>query len=109
MGCSSATNAESLKVASQRNSETMKKFSAAILSYLIAATFSPAQAETLTQSLAVDGVERWWQLFIPSNYNANAKHALVLDFHGSGGNPQGQSKNSDFIKLAEQKGFVVAN
>jgi polyhydroxybutyrate depolymerase len=91
------------------NSDTMKKISAAILTFLFAATFSHARAETLTQSMQVDGVERSWQLFVPPTYDAKTKHALVLDFHGSGGSPQGQSRNSDFIKLAGEKVFLVVN
>jgi polyhydroxybutyrate depolymerase len=90
-------------------SDAMKQFLPLILGCLVTAALSPAQAETLTQSIQVEGVERSWQLFVPPTYSANTKHALVLDFHGSGGTPQGQSRNSDFIKLAGEKSFLVAN
>jgi polyhydroxybutyrate depolymerase len=109
MGCSLATNAITLSAPSTALINAMKTISSAILLSLLAGAVSPAQAETFIQSIQVDGVERSWQLFVPPTYNPNTKHALVLDFHGTGGNPQGQSRNSDFIRLAGENGFLVVN
>jgi polyhydroxybutyrate depolymerase len=113
MGCSIGANAKALNaphpVLFEQQTNVMQTTSLAILTLLFATTVSATQAAPLTQSISVDGVERSWQLFVPPAYSSNKKHPLVLDFHGSGGNPQGQSTNSNFIAIASEKGFLVVN
>src|SRR5688572_17488649 len=89
----------------------MKPLSLLLSSTLIAASLSAAQiqADTIEGSIRVDGVDRTWRLFVPESYQASAQHPLVLDFHGSGGSPQGQSRTSGFTRLASDKGFLVVN
>jgi polyhydroxybutyrate depolymerase len=89
----------------------MKLPSRSVAAVLIAASLSAAQAhaETIDGSIKVDGVDRTWRLFVPESYQASAQHPLVLDFHGSGGSPQGQSRTSGFTRLASDKGFLVVN
>ena len=45
---------------------------------------------------------------VPSNYDENNSHPLVLMFHGSGGNGNNVYSNSGWKELAEREGFIVA-
>lgn len=86
----------------------MKPTHALIFTSLLALS-SPGMAATVAGSLQVDGVERTWQLFVPDNYSANTAYPLVVDLHGTGGNPENQARNSGLRTLAAQKGFLVVN
>jgi polyhydroxybutyrate depolymerase len=68
-----------------------------------------ADAEVFVESMSIDGAKREWRLFVPERYDGSGKHALVLDFHGTGGTPEGQAKNSALTELAAEKGFLVVN
>jgi polyhydroxybutyrate depolymerase len=81
-----------------------------VLLPLLATIFSMSvRAQTIVGAVEVDGVERTWQLFVPSNYKAGVALPLVLDLHGTGGSPRGQAATSAFTKLAAEKGFLVVN
>ncbi|MEE8638718.1 MAG: PHB depolymerase family esterase [Candidatus Margulisiibacteriota bacterium] len=58
-------------------------------------------------SIISSGKERNYLLYVPASYNGQSPAPLVFNFHGSGGNPEGQLGYSDFAKLAESKGFIV--
>jgi polyhydroxybutyrate depolymerase len=89
-------------------SPIMKSLSFALLSLFVALPLV-SRAETLSGKLQVDGVERTWQLFVPPSYREGTKYPLVLDFHGSGGTPEGQGRTSGFARLAAEKEFFVVN
>lgn len=65
-------------------------------------------ANDQTYSLTHDGIERTYILHVPSSYEGQQPVALVLDFHGGGGNANTQMKTSKFSDLADQQGFIVA-
>jgi polyhydroxybutyrate depolymerase len=95
-----------------REERAAMKVSSPLLGVLLLATTlcaPPCNADSMNGSIDVNGVQRTWQLFVPPRYDAKIKHALVLDFHGSGGSPQGQSRNSGFTRLAADKTFLVVN
>lgn len=66
-------------------------------------------AATVPGSVQIDGVERTWQLFVPDDYSASKTYPLVVDLHGTGGNPENQARNSGLRALAADKGFLVVN
>ena len=76
---------------------------------LFLVSISATHAEVIVESDRIDGVERTWRLFVPDGYRATQTHPLVLDFHGTGGTPEGQSKNSRLTELAAERGFLVVN
>lgn len=64
-----------------------------------------AQSEPVMRSITTGDDEREYMLYLPEKLKGPLP--LVFNFHGSGGNPQGQESVSEFIRLAEQHGFVV--
>lgn len=66
------------------------------------------QAGESWQTIQSGQTERRYLLYVPAAYDDNTPVPLVLNFHGSGGNPVAQLAYSDFGKLAEDKGFVIA-
>ena len=87
----------------------MKSLPLVLLPLLATIASIPVRAQTIAGAVEVDGIERTWQLFVPSSYKAGVDHPLVLDLHGSGGSPRGQATTSAFSKLAADKGFLVVN
>lgn len=65
-------------------------------------------ADDQLQSLAVNGVERQYRLYVPPSYREGRPVPLVLDFHGSGSSPRAEAALSGFETLAGEKGFLVA-
>ena len=66
------------------------------------------QAGESWQTIQSGQTERRYLLYVPAAYDSNTVVPLVLNFHGSGGNPGAQLAYSDFRKLAEDNGFVIA-
>jgi polyhydroxybutyrate depolymerase len=58
-------------------------------------------------SIISSGKERNYLLYVPASYNGQSPAPLVFNFHGSGGNPEGQLAYSDFSKPADSKGCIV--
>jgi len=51
---------------------------------------------------------RTYRLFVPPGYDGRQRLPLVLDLHGSGGNADGEARNSRFEALAAGEMFLVA-
>jgi polyhydroxybutyrate depolymerase len=51
---------------------------------------------------------RTYRLFVPPRYDGRQRLPLVLDLHGSGGNADGEARNSRFEALAAGETFLVA-
>ena len=60
------------------------------------------------ESITIDGVERIWRMYVPPDYEEGGPRALILDFHGTGSNPERQARLSRFESLASEFGFLVA-
>lgn len=67
-----------------------------------------SQTGDITNTLTYDGVERTYILHVPASYRESQPTALVLDFHGGGGNASTQMRTSNFSPLADEEGFIVA-
>jgi len=65
-------------------------------------------AQPPLESLTVGGVERQWQLRVPSGYRDSLPLPLVLELHGTGGTPERQMRLSGLSVLAEEEGFLLA-
>ena len=60
------------------------------------------------QTLQHNGDEREYQLYLPSSYNEETAHPLLLNFHGFGGNAKDYfAFESDFQEVAEQEGVIL--
>ncbi len=59
------------------------------------------------ESISVDEVTRYYRIYVPNSYNADTAVPLLIDFHGSGSNPERQEATAQFEPLAEEKGFIV--
>jgi len=60
-----------------------------------------------TESLIVDGVTREYFIHIPPSYARGHPVALVLDFHGGLGTPNGARRISGLDPVADRHGFIV--
>ena len=60
------------------------------------------------QQLSSGPLTRTYRLFVPPGYDGHRRLPLVLDLHGSGGNADGQARNSGFESLAASEQFIVA-
>lgn len=79
-----------------------------ILTTLACARTTPSQPGDSTNILTHNGIERTYILHVPASYDESEPAALVLDFHGGGGNANTQMRTSNFSALADEKGFIVA-
>ncbi len=60
------------------------------------------------QTLQHNGEEREYQLYIPSSYNEETAHPVLLNFHGFGGNAKNYfTFESNFQEVAEQEGVIL--
>lgn len=71
-----------------------------------ASLFEPGMTNGIT--VDVDGVERTYDLFVPTGYDATTPTPLVLNFHGLLGSPSQQVDFSQFNGAAESHGMLVA-
>ncbi|MFL2595498.1 MAG: alpha/beta hydrolase family esterase [Flavobacteriaceae bacterium] len=61
-----------------------------------------------TQTLQHNGDEREYQLYLPSSYNEETAHPVLLNFHGFGQNAKGYFANgSNFQEVANQEGVIL--
>ena len=61
-----------------------------------------------SQQLTSGQRARAYRLFVPPGYDGRTRLPLVLDLHGSGGNPAGQARTSGFEEVAASERFLVA-
>lgn len=79
--------------------------------FIVGASASAAIAQIApgesTHALRSGGVDRSYILHVPAGYDGDAI-PLVLNFHPSGGTPEGQIATSGFNAIADGEGFAVA-
>jgi len=59
-------------------------------------------------AIEMGGIERTYTLFIPASVSKDKPAALVILFHGSGGNGMSMDHMSGFSAVAEREGFILA-
>ena len=69
---------------------------------------APLTAQTADRRLAVHGVERTYRLHVPPGLPRDGTAALVLAFHGGGGDGARMEHLTGFSALADRAGFAVA-
>lgn len=79
---------------------------AALLS-LTVCTRRTSEADDPMQTLTAGGLERTHLLHVPASYDESRPAALVLNFHGGGGDAVNQRRVSGFNALADEAGFIV--
>jgi polyhydroxybutyrate depolymerase len=65
------------------------------------------QAGNTTQTLDVGGVERSFIVHVPPGYDGTTRVPLVFDFHGLGGNANGQLNRTGWDDVADEEGFIA--
>lgn len=85
----------------------MKLASILIVAAALAAAIPSAFAADRSETLVHDGVARSYLLHIPDRLPPG-KHALVLVFHGGGGNGVNAARVSGMSAVADRRGFIVA-
>jgi polyhydroxybutyrate depolymerase len=74
--------------------------------FLSTAALAQNMAGQTTHTISSSGIERSYVLYIPA-VETDANLPLVFNFHGSGSTPQRQEAQTDFIRLADNHGFVL--
>jgi len=64
--------------------------------------------QTINATIAHDGLERTYILYIPASYSAQSAVPLVFNFHGYGSNAAQQVLYTNFNAVAEAEGFITA-
>lgn len=78
-----------------------------VLAALLGLAALPALAWERTETLVHDGVTRSYVLHVPDHLPPG-RHALVLVFHGGGGNAENAARMSGMSAIADREGFIVA-
>jgi polyhydroxybutyrate depolymerase len=68
----------------------------------------PHDGGVSAQRLTSSQRPRTYRLFVPPRYDGRQRLPLVLDLHGSGGNADGEARNSRLEALAASETFFVA-
>jgi len=63
--------------------------------------------QTINATIAHDGLERAYILYIPASYSAQSAIPLVFNFHGYGSNAAQQVLYTNFNAVAEAEGFIT--
>lgn len=59
-------------------------------------------------SIQVDGVTRWFTLYVPKNYNASKTSPVVFAFHGGNGGMRNLFQTrGDLVSLSDSKNFLL--
>jgi polyhydroxybutyrate depolymerase len=75
--------------------------------FALIAGISPVSAAPLKQSIRWGGAERHYLVSLPPGYSGRAQCALLLVFHGGGGNPEQVLKGSDIVDRAAREGWIL--
>lgn len=62
---------------------------------------------TYTFQIQYDGLSREFIAYVPEKYNVDVPAAVVLMFHGGGGNATGIMNETGWDRLARQEGFIA--
>ncbi len=64
-------------------------------------------AQLSNESIMVDGLNRTYTLYLPSQFNINESVPLVLNFHGGAGTANDQLYTADMRDLADDQNFIL--
>ena len=60
-----------------------------------------------THTISHDGQTREYLMYVPTSHDGNSQLPLMFNFHGGGGNADGQLYLSDMRSLADEENFIV--
>jgi poly(3-hydroxybutyrate) depolymerase len=69
---------------------------------------STAWPQTVVRTMQVGGLARRYRLHVPPGFRRDGTGALVLAFHGRGGDAAAMERLTGFSGLADRAGFAVA-
>ncbi len=81
---------------------------AALAGLAVAVAAAPLPAQTRARTLMVATVERTYRLHLPPQFRRDGSAALILAFHGRGGDGAAMERLTRFSELADRAGFAVA-
>ncbi len=77
--------------------------------FLIISSISIKAQTTILDTITVDGLERYYRLYLPVNYSEDANMPLVMNFHGYGSDAIQQELYTGLFLLANTENFVVCH
>ncbi len=80
----------------------------ALVGLVVAVAAAPLPAQTTARTLMVATVERTYLLHLPPRFRRDGSAALILAFHGRGGDGAGMERLTGFSELSDRAGFAVA-
>jgi polyhydroxybutyrate depolymerase len=86
----------------------IRKFALVLLMIALLPVAERAHAQGGAGSLTVDGVERTFEVYVPSSYDGAQPIPLVIALHPYGSSGKAMELLTGFDALAEQDGFIVA-
>lgn len=66
-----------------------------------------AVGTVVKESLSFDGMERTYEYYVPTSYDGSEPVPLLFSFHGLGSSAEGQRSLTDFVRIAEEEGFIA--
>ncbi len=92
------------------NKKTYKMCRILIIIFLIVSAFSTDARQGIeTVYLQVNGLERYYKVYLPKDYDGRQNYPLVFILHGGGGKASGMMKltRNRFNQLADRDGFIA--
>ncbi len=68
----------------------------------------PADSSFPVQAFKHNDIIRTYRVYVPEDYDPQQRYALVVMLHGAGGTGLTTAEATEFNKLAEREGFIVA-
>jgi len=75
---------------------------------LLCAVCGLTHAASISRRIQVGQHERTYALYVPTSLDEHAPAALVIAFHGGGGDARGMAELTGFSALADREGFLLA-
>ena len=72
-------------------------------------TFAGNSQQTITATIAHDGLQREYILYVPVSYTGSNPVPLVFNFHGYNSNATEQMWYGDFRPIADTAGFIIVH
>jgi len=75
---------------------------------LLCAVCGFTHAASISRRIQAGSHERTYELYVPASLDDHAPAALVIAFHGGGGDAHGMAELTGFSALADREGFLLA-
>jgi len=66
-----------------------------------------ASSQNYTDSILVNGLQRYYLIHLPASYDKNRQWPLVIALHGGGSEARNMNQLTDFNTLADKEDFII--